>query len=130
MSDENKAVVRRLIEARNANDLEAFVALCTPAIQDYVRDAFSDVSVAFRDVHVTTEEMIAEGDKVVTLWTFKGTHLGEFWGIPATGKSVSWTGIDIYTIKDGRITTHVRKSDILGLLQQLGAASSGGKGGG
>ncbi|QDV33757.1 ester cyclase [Tautonia plasticadhaerens] len=124
MSSANKAVVTRLIEARNANDTEAFVSLFVPDMQDHMRGAFVGVSRAFPDVHITLDELIAEGDKVVARWTFNGTHLGNFQDIPATGKSVIWTGIDIYTVRDGRITSHERKSDMLGLMQQLGVAPS------
>lgn len=52
--------------------------------------------------------MIAEGNKVAVHWTFTGTHRGEFQGIPATGKTISWTGIGIYTLMDGKIVEHSR----------------------
>src|SRR5690554_4721440 len=101
--EENKAVINRLIEARNTNNTEAFLALLAAELQDPLRIAFTGISKAFPDVQITAEEMIAEGNKVVSRWTFKGTHLGAFRGtfkgsfqeIPATGKAVIWTGIDI-----------------------------------
>jgi predicted ester cyclase len=129
MSEEHKAVINRLIEARNTNNTEAFLALLAEELQDPLRGAFTGISHAFPDVQITAEEMIAEGNKVVSRWTFKGTHLGAFRGtfkgsfqeIPATGKAVIWTGIDIYTVKDGTIISWEREADMLGLLQQLGA---------
>jgi steroid delta-isomerase-like uncharacterized protein len=122
MSEENKAVVNRWIEARNTHDLEAFMALFAGDSQDRLRSAFKGMSNSFPDVQITPEEMIAEGNKVVLRWTFKATHLGTFQGIPATGKPITWTGIDIYTVVDGKITALVRESNMLDLLQQLGEA--------
>jgi predicted ester cyclase len=58
---------------------------------------------AFPDIQVGTEHMIAEGDKVVSRQTSRGTHEGEFRGVPPTGKEVTWTGILIFRIVDGKI---------------------------
>jgi len=75
---------------------------------------------AFPDLNVTIDDLIAEGDKVVTRWTFRGTHKGEFGKIPATGKQVSSTGITISRIADGKTVETWWSSDDLGLFQQLG----------
>jgi len=75
---------------------------------------------AFPDWQVTVEDMIAEGDKVVARYTAHGTQRGELLGIPATGKSVTTTAIDIFRIADSKIAEHRVESDTLGLMQQLG----------
>jgi steroid delta-isomerase-like uncharacterized protein len=79
------------------------------------------VRVAFPDLHLILEDRIAEGDRVVNRWTFRGTHRGEFQGVPPTGRAVTISGIDIWRIKDGKIIENQQVVDNLGLLQQLGA---------
>lgn len=108
--------------ARNTHDVESAVALWAEEERAALRTSFNNFTVAFPDVQITIEEMIGEGDKVAILWTFQGTHRGPFQGIPATGKSVDWAGLDLYTITDGKITALVRKADSRSLLQQLGVA--------
>ena len=75
---------------------------------------------SFPDFHVTSEDIIAEGDKVVSRWTASGTHKGELFGIPPTGKKATWKGISIYRFADGKIVEAWGDADFLGLLQQLG----------
>ena len=75
---------------------------------------------AFPDSHFTVEDMVAEGDKVVTRKTFHGTHEGEFMGIPPSGRSVSMGLIDIVRISEGRVVEHWSEGDSLGMMQQLG----------
>lgn len=123
MFEEGKALISRWIEARNTHNLEAATALFAEDWHNRLRGAFNATTNAFPDVNITINEMIAEGNRVAMHWTFTGTHRGEFQGIPATGKAVSWTGIDIYTVMDGKIVEHMRVGDMLGLLQQLGAIS-------
>lgn len=124
LTEENKAIIRQGIEARNTNDVEAFAALFPPGWHEGVRRAFNGVTEAFPDLHITIEELIGEGDKVVSRWSFQGTHLGLYQDIPATGKKVNYTGIDIFTIVDGKIVSVVREVDNLAVLQQLGVAGS------
>lgn len=75
---------------------------------------------AFPDIHFTVEDQIAEGDKVVTRWRAIGTHQAEFAGIPATGKPVDVTAINIHRISDGQIQEAWLNWDALGMMQQLG----------
>lgn len=120
---ENKALIHRFIDARNAHDVEVFAAFFPADWYENVRHAFNAVTEAFPDVHVTIQELIGEGDKVVSRWSFKATHLGLYQGIPATGKTVDYTGIDIYTIAEGKIVALVRETDSMVVLQQLGVTS-------
>lgn len=68
----------------------------------------------------TVEDMIAEGDKVVVRWTNHGTHVGEFLGMPPTGKSFTIAGIDIHGLRNGKMTEHWHVVDQLSQLQQMG----------
>ena len=67
------------------------------------------------------DDLIAEGDKVVARTTMRGTHLGSFFGVPPSGKTVEMTGVHIVRIADGRIIEHWGNNDDLGLMRQLGA---------
>jgi len=64
---------------------------------------------------------VAEGDKVVARWTSFGTHNGDFMGISPTGKQVTTSGITIFRLQDGKIVEEWSESDMLGMLQQVGA---------
>jgi len=76
---------------------------------------------AFPDIHLTIQDEIAEGERVVHRWTMSGTQQGEFMGIPSTGKQATWTGITIVRFADGKILERWANVDILSMLQQLGA---------
>ena len=76
---------------------------------------------AFPDLRVTIEDQIAEGDKVVTRWTARGTHSGPLKGMPATGNTVAVTGANVARLSDGKIVESWFNFDMLTLLQQLGA---------
>ena len=76
------------------------------------------------DPRFTIEDIIAEGDKVVVRWTNSGSHVGNFLGIPPTGKNFTIAGIDIYRMKDDRMAEHWHVIDQLALLQQLGLIPS------
>ena len=69
----------------------------------------------------TLELLIAESDKVAVLWTTHGTHVGDFNGLPPTGKSYTIQGIDIFQFRDGRMAEHWDVVDIYGFLSQIGA---------
>lgn len=75
----------------------------------------------FPDFRLVIEEQIAEGDQVVTRVTFHGTHRGEYRGIPATGRSVSYGGVAIDRIRDGKVIEGWHQADDWALLRQLGA---------
>ena len=79
---------------------------------------------AFPDLHFAVEDVVAEGDKVVTRWTLTGTHRGEFDGIPATGRAVRVTGMSLDRIVDGQIAAGFDAWDALGLHRQLGALTA------
>ena len=87
---------------------------------DGYKSTVEPLFVAFPDVANTTEEIIAEGDLVATRWSAKGTHLGPFMGIPATGKRRPLTGMTIERVAGGKRVEGWGVPDMLGLLGQLG----------
>ncbi len=84
---------------------------------------------AFPDLHHTFEDQIAEGDKVALRMTFRGTHRGEFQGIPPTGREITVTAIVIDRIENGKLAEHWSQFDALSLMQQLGVIPAPGQGG-
>ncbi len=75
---------------------------------------------AFPDLHWNNEEQIAEANKVVSRFTWTGTHRGEFLGVPATGRKVSVWGVVINHVDGQKIKSTRIIMDSLGLMQQLG----------
>ncbi len=75
---------------------------------------------AFPDMHITTNDVLAEGDKVVKVWTMNGTNKGDFMGIPATGMPIVVKGMEVFRIENGKIAELWISMDNLGLLKQLG----------
>lgn len=92
-----------------------------PIGREGFRQFVTAVRAAFPDIHFTVEDSLAEGDKVAIRYTGRGTHQGAFAGIPATGKSVQFSGIDIFRIANGQMAEEWLMYDQLGLLQQIGA---------
>jgi steroid delta-isomerase-like uncharacterized protein len=135
MSEQNKAIVRRAVEeiwnGRNfailaevaASDIIIHATMPESEIHgpEGIKQFYGALHNAFPDLHFTIEDQIAEGDRVVTRWSARGTHTGEFQGIPPTGTHFRLTGIDIDRIANGKVVECWPNADELGLLQQLGA---------
>ena len=79
---------------------------------------------AFPDGQLSVDQMIAEGETVATRLTFRGTHTGEFMGIPPTGKHVSVPALDMARFANGKLVEHWGGPDQMSLLQQLGVLPS------
>lgn len=87
-------------------------------VKEYVGGLRRGVS----DLTVTVDDQFAEGDKVVTRWTARGTHDGSLMGIPPTGREAAVTGITIQRLENGRVVEGWTNWDLMGLLGQLGVA--------
>jgi steroid delta-isomerase-like uncharacterized protein len=133
VSEENKALVRRYVEAFNQGDPDALDELLVPDYVDHnifpdqepglegYKQAVAGFFSAFPDASITVEDMIAEADKVVTRYTFRGTHQGELMGIAPTGTEVTATGIGVHRVAEDMLVEEWGTRDDLGMLQQLGA---------
>ena len=77
----------------------------------------------FPDIQWTLEELIAEEEKVAARFTMRGTHRGPFFGVPASGKAIAVQAMNFYRLADGKIAEERGQPDLLGLLQQIGAAA-------
>ena len=86
-----------------------------------LKEVIAMMRAAFPDIHWVTEETVEQDEKVVSRFTWTGTHRGEFLGIPATGKSVNVKGVVIDRVVAGQMTDSRILMDTFGMLQQLGA---------
>ncbi len=129
----NKRVVQAWLDRGvNNGDLAAADDLFDPGVLAHTpqgdlrgveagpKAAVAMLRTAFPDLAVTTHDLIAEGDRVATRWTARGTHRGPFIGIAATGTSVTFGGLYLYRVTGGRISEVWVSFDALGLLLQLG----------
>jgi steroid delta-isomerase-like uncharacterized protein len=91
-----------------------------PAGREGIKVLAQAYYAAFPDMNFKVEDQMAEGDKVVTRWSARGTHQGDMMGIPPTGKEARTTGITIDRVKDGKIVETWTNWDQLSLLRQLG----------
>jgi steroid delta-isomerase-like uncharacterized protein len=142
--EENKAIVRRILSEfwlrDNVQVLDELVADdCVnrensnpeqrgkTAYMEWANGFRLATRQGFPDYEVKAEDYIAEGDKVVKCWVFNGTHTGEFNGIPATGKRVTFSGTTVYRLVNGKIKETRWNYDILGMLQQMGVIPAPGQ---
>ena len=134
-TEDNKELLGRLTECWNQGNvalLDQLLALdfihhdpnrpdvCSR--EDYKRWLTESHSL-FPDLHITVEDQIAEADKVAGRWTFRGTNTGAFEAptpLPATGKPVTVSGINIYRFAEGKIVEEWFQEDTMGMMQQLG----------
>jgi steroid delta-isomerase-like uncharacterized protein len=127
----NKDLARRLYALINEGLVDQVADLVSPDYiehdplpgqgsgRDGVLDRFSMITTALAP-HFTVDDLITEGDRIVVRWTNRGTHVGEFAGIPATSRTFTIAGIDIYRVADEQLCEHWHVIDELGMLAQLG----------
>ena len=130
---ENKEIARRFgADVWGRGDAAAIDELFAADIVDHnafpgqppgaegVKQIVALFRAAFPDLQITNEEILADGDRAVLRWSARGTHQGELAGIPATGRQVRMTGIDILRIAEGKVVERWGEYSSLELMQQLG----------
>jgi steroid delta-isomerase-like uncharacterized protein len=133
----NKATARRFSDAMNSGDIDVIAATIDELVEpdavirtplpidatgaEALKEVFGRLHRVYSDLHVTIEDVIAEGDKVVCRNTVTGTHRGEYMGLAPTGKSVTYDEIFIFRIADGRIAETWGVVDVFSQMKQLGA---------
>jgi predicted ester cyclase len=133
LEEQNKALMLRAVEEWNKGSNEFFMDNAVPDYAYYspsgkakpmsreeVDENFKTTKKRFPDLRFTIEELVAEGDKLATRFSFTGTHQGEFMGIPATGNRIEVSGLIISLIKNGKFVEDREETDILGMMMQLG----------
>lgn len=134
-AEENKALVRRLVEETNRTRFADLTVMDEVYATNLIYHGTGDLKngdlqglkqfvstmrTAFPDLQGTIDDIVVEGDKVVYRWTIRGTHKVEFNGIAPTGKQVAMNAISINRISGGKIVEEWEITDELGLMQQLG----------
>jgi steroid delta-isomerase-like uncharacterized protein len=134
--DENKRLIREFVAAADRQDFEQAITYVSPEMVVHMPGAPAPLDFptflgfgqmwhsAFPDEQTTFEQQVAEGDMVVSRMVSKGTHLGDFQGIPATGKPVEVTGIWIDRLDHGKIVERWGVVDMMNLMAQLGAMAN------
>lgn len=134
MSEQNKAVVRRIFEDHwNKKNAALVGELFAPTVSLHTPDGvltglegasllLQTYQTAFPDFHLTIEDVVAEGDKVIVRYAFTGTHRGSLADIPASGKRANVTnGFSMFRVVAGKVSEGNFAWDKYALLQQLGA---------
>lgn len=141
MSEGNKTIARRYFEeAVNkgmlsvvgeivATDHITHGGVASARGPENVKRRITTMRTAFPDVNYTIDDLIAEGDKVVIRYTARGTHRGAFLGTAPTGKRLTWAGIGIVRVVNGKMVEEWISWDRFGIMQQLGAGSTHGQSG-
>jgi predicted ester cyclase len=131
-TEENKALDRRYVEeVLNKGNIDVIDEIMAPEYVGHVtgfplanregdKQFISMLRSAFPDIHFTIEDQIVEGDKAVHRMTARGTHKGEFNGIPSTGKRATVSVTNINRFAGGKVVEAWAVIDLLGLMQQLG----------
>ncbi len=133
-TEENKAIVRKYRAAHNQNNLDALDAIVAQDVISHAalpglpsglaggKLAHQAFLKSFGDLQTTTEDLIAEGDKVMERYTTHGTHTGDFMGIPPTGKKFAIETMVVYRLANGKIVETWGLNDGQALMMQLGLA--------
>jgi steroid delta-isomerase-like uncharacterized protein len=119
-SDGDLAAARALL----ADDLVDHNALAFPGRApgaDGLLQVVGMIRAACPDLRRDIVQQVVEGDRVATCFVDRGTHRGDLMGIPATGRSIAVAGINVETVRDGRIAEVRHAEDLLGLMRQVGA---------
>jgi len=133
----NKTTLTRFLEALSSGDWELISKTIDEVVEpdalirtplpieatgaELLKRVFATLHRAFPDLHITIEDLIGEGDKVVARDTVTGTHEGEYMGLPPTGKSIMYNEIFIVRFADGQIAETWGVVDVLSQMRQLGA---------
>ncbi len=133
---DNKARDRQFLEqVLNQGKVDLILDFYASESAEHMLEDAPMLRRAFPDLHFTIEEQLAEGDKVMTRWTARGTHLGELGSsqhpeapkIPPTGNQATWVGVTISRWADGKIVEQWIQRDLMSLMQQLGVVRGPGQ---
>ena len=121
----NKVINDREIDLINEDSFDKDVAALATSGGDIIglenfKNYYNNYLTGFSDAEFTIVDIFGQGDKMVKHWNFKGTHDGDFFGVPATGKSVDISGTTLIKMKDGKIASEQDYMDFLGFYTQLG----------
>lgn len=129
-AEANKALIRSYVEAWNRGDLKELSEYWSPDMRHYTRTQSHDYATtkrivesfmsAFPDLNWQIDDIVAEGDRVVTRMTATATQTGEYMGLPPTGKPINCSVMGIARVGEGKIVEHWGVTDELAIMSQLG----------
>lgn len=126
MLEQNKAMVRRLVEGINAGDIEGIVdELFAPRVARRMKRLFGEFYSAFPDWREEIVELVAEGNTIAGHFRCSGTHRGEFLGEPPTGKRMEVDEVFFFRVEDGKFVYFWGLEDSLNRMRQLGLITGG-----
>lgn len=140
-AEENKRIVRRIPEeVVDAGNTDRYNEILAPDVVDHLpapvgetrgreaaKNLVEQVHVAFPDLSVTVEDMVAEGDTVALRVTWRGTHEGEYFGIEPTSREVEFQIEAFLRLEEGKVVERWIQPDQFGLMQQLGVVEPPGE---
>ena len=133
--EENIAALKQAADRFKARDLEGHLKLYSPSVSHHgfskrvrpgvagLREHYNGLLKGFPDVRIDTDDILAEGEKVLHRFRFSGTHKGEFLGFPATGKLVHATGVQIHLFQQGLAIEVWQVMDAYTFLREIGGVS-------
>ncbi|MDJ0384746.1 ester cyclase [Streptomyces sp. G-G2] len=131
MSENHRDLVQRFVDMINSHDVSTMAEHTAadhidhnPIVADGIEANtafFQQIFDAFPDVKVVAHDLIVDGDRVAGRFEYSGTHQGPFFGIPATGRTLSFQSIDIWRVENGLLAEHWDQLDVAGMFHQLGA---------
>jgi predicted ester cyclase len=130
-AEEILSIEKRIVDAFNLGNLDILDEVCSPNYifhgpsylnwdQDAIKKALGMMHAAFPDWMITFDDIFSTSDKAAFRISIQGTHKGELWGCPPTGKRMTWTAMIIDHFEDGKIVEEWEEMDFLGLMRQLG----------
>ncbi len=139
LEEQNKALIEKYIEAWNSFDIQvldeyldaSFKAYIPsnsnePMSQEQFKGWVEGIFQPFPDSHYEIQDIFCEGDRVCIRWTYTATQQGDYMGVPASGKKVEGSAIEIFRVENGKIVEERSEMDALGMMIQLGLVLSPG----
>ena len=131
-AEANTTLLRESVEAFNSGDMAKLLAVAAPDIvihyaempeplrgRDTWQQGYELVKRSFPDLEIRVDDVVAAGDRVALRLTLSGTHQGEFQGIPATGRTISYVSHEFYRVAEGVVAEEWICSDMASLFSQL-----------
>jgi len=138
LEQQNKDLIVKYIQAWNNQDMEVMDGCLDPDFKVYIpssaeepmsleqfREWLKVILTAFPDSHYEVEDIFCERNRICVRWTYSATQQGEYMGMPASGRKVSVSAIEIFRVGNGKILEERTEMDALGLMQQLGLVTLG-----
>lgn len=139
LEEQNKALVKKYIEAWNSLEIQVLEEYLDPGFKVYIPSNSGEpmsleqfkgwmevIFQGFPDSHYDIQDIFCEGDLVCIRWTYTATQQGDYMGVPATGKKVVGSAIEIFRVENGKIVEERSEMDAMGMMLQLGFVLSPG----